>query len=558
MLHRRRGPSAAQDTGLRPPACPGARHRCWPLAAPARRGSSPPSLRPAAAGGQLSQRRRAPALQGGLQHGGLPRQLQRQGGLPAQPPRRRPGLRLPVADPRRAGPPHQPAAPERSLVLLKPTGQVPHEGGIRFAAELARGRTSFATGSPPGRATMSAAAPRLKSLRVYPARADPAGRRSRGRSFGSRPSSTTARRATSPDRPPSTSAIRRWPRSPPTGLVRARRPGELTVAVRYLRGRGVSRLPSSPTGPASSGEARRRSTRSTPCLRQAPERCGSTPRRRPPIRSSSAAPISTPSAACPTADEARALPGRPRPGQAVQADRPPARPPRVRRLLGPEVGRPAPERREDDGRKGVWVFQRWLRDQIAGDVPLDEMVRRIVAARGSTWTNPAVELPPDQPRPDDRGRDRRPGLPGHPPPVRPLPQPPVRRSGPRTTITAWPPTSRNVERKEINNLRRDKLDKHEINGDEVIYLAGSPPAWSSPGPAPRWRPTPLHGRPRRPEATSRRARRPGRLADPGQPPVRPEPGQPRLVPPDGPGDRRAGRRLPRLESAVRTLPCSTR
>ena len=40
------------------------------------------------------------------------------------------------------------------------------------------------------------------------------------------------------------------------------------------------------------------------------------------------------------------------------------------------------------GSKGVWVFQRWLRDQLAADVPLEEMVRRIVAARGSTWTNP--------------------------------------------------------------------------------------------------------------------------------------------------------------------------
>ena len=30
-----------------------------------------------------------------------------------------------------------------------------------------------------------------------------------------------------------------------------------------------------------------------------------------------------------------------------------------------------------------------------------------------------------------------------------------------------------VKRKDIDNNRRDKLDKHEINGDEVIYLAGS-------------------------------------------------------------------------------------
>ena len=34
------------------------------------------------------------------------------------------------------------------------------------------------------------------------------------------------------------------------------------------------------------------------------------------------------------------------------------------------------------------------------------------------------------------------------------------------------------QRKEINNDRRDNLDKHEINGDEVIYVAG--PAGMAP------------------------------------------------------------------------------
>jgi hypothetical protein len=31
-----------------------------------------------------------------------------------------------------------------------------------------------------------------------------------------------------------------------------------------------------------------------------------------------------------------------------------------------------------------------------------------------------------------------------------------------------------VARKELNNVRKDNLDKHEINGDEFIYLEGSP------------------------------------------------------------------------------------
>jgi hypothetical protein len=32
----------------------------------------------------------------------------------------------------------------------------------------------------------------------------------------------------------------------------------------------------------------------------------------------------------------------------------------------------------------------------------------------------------------------------------------------------------NIARKQINNVRRDRLDLHEINGDEVVYLQGDP------------------------------------------------------------------------------------
>src|SRR5262249_60947833 len=34
----------------------------------------------------------------------------------------------------------------------------------------------------------------------------------------------------------------------------------------------------------------------------------------------------------------------------------------------------------------------------------------------------------------------------------------------------------NVRQKDVNNVRRDDLDKHEINGDEIIFLEGRPTA----------------------------------------------------------------------------------
>ena len=57
----------------------------------------------------------------------------------------------------------------------------------------------------------------------------------------------------------------------------------------------------------------------------------------------------------------------------------------------------------------------------------------------------------------------------------------------------------NIGRKESNNVRRDRLDKHEINGDEIILPDGPHPRWSSPGPGPTFG---------RRSCTDRRARKP--------------------------------------------------
>ena len=75
----------------------------------------PCEFRRTEAASQLPHRHRPVALEGRLQHGGVPRQSQRQGGLQAEPARRRPVLRLPVADPR----PVRPAAqPDRAGIEL--------------------------------------------------------------------------------------------------------------------------------------------------------------------------------------------------------------------------------------------------------------------------------------------------------------------------------------------------------------------------------------------------------------------------------------------------------
>ena len=58
-------------------------------------------------------------------------------------------------------------APESSLVVLKPTGAIPHEGGPRFARDSIEARTLLgwiAAGATDDRAS----APRIKELRVSP------------------------------------------------------------------------------------------------------------------------------------------------------------------------------------------------------------------------------------------------------------------------------------------------------------------------------------------------------------------------------------------------------
>ena len=125
------------------------------------------------------------------------------------------------------------------------------------------------------------------------------------------------------------------------------------------------------------------------------------------------------------------------------------------------------------GTKGVWVFQRWLRDELAADVPLDQMVRQIVARAGLDLAESPVELPPHEPRPDDGRRDRGAGLPGYSAPVRQVPQSPVRRLDARRLLRSGRLLCQRVAQGS-NNLRREDLDKHEINGDEFVYLSGRP------------------------------------------------------------------------------------
>jgi hypothetical protein len=125
------------------------------------------------------------------------------------------------------------------------------------------------------------------------------------------------------------------------------------------------------------------------------------------------------------------------------------------------------------GAKGVWVFQRWLRDRVAADAPLDDFARRLITASGSTWSEPAASFFRTNRDPMTAAETVGQVFLG------------VRLQCARChnhPFDVWTQDDyyglaayfANVQSKQLANVRKDRLDKHEVNGDEIIYVSGDP------------------------------------------------------------------------------------
>jgi hypothetical protein len=358
-----------------------------------------------------------------------------------------------------------------SLIVLKPTGRLPHEGGLRFEPGSVEARALLGW-IEAGATDDRASAPRVVRLRAFPEHrlnAFPGLTQQLAvtAEFSDGTRRDVTRQVAFDVNDPTKVSVG------PDGLVASKGPGETTVAVRYLTGRAVSRLAFLPDRP---GFVARPVPLDNPVDRHV-------------FAKLNALKI-TP--ADPTPDlvflrraylDAIGIPPTPEEARAFLADPDPARRSKVvdRLLTRPEFAdfwalKWADLLRNEEktmGDKGVWVFQRWLRDQIAADVPLDEFARRIVSAKGSTYLNPPASFYRTNRDPQTAAETVGQVFLG------------VRLQCARChnhPFDVWTQDDYyglaayfgNVGRKILDPDRKDSFDKHEINGDVIIHLAGRP------------------------------------------------------------------------------------
>jgi hypothetical protein len=365
-----------------------------------------------------------------------------------------------------------PNRPEASLLLAKPAGQMAHEGGVRFKPGdvpyemlkrwIQEGAIDDRNSGPrlislkvtPDQLWQDSAQPRKASLKATAEWSD-----------GSKSDVTALAGFDIAD--PSGAAIT------PDGLFTSDRPGEWVVAVRYLGQNVVSRLVFLESdanfvwaNPAVRTEFDRavfdklRKLRRNPTAEASPE----TLFRRVHLDLLGV---------LPTAEEVRTW----------LAD---IRLDRYERLVDQLLDRPEFAefwalkwsdllRNEPKvmGPKGNRQFYRWLRDRIAADEPMDRFARELITTTGSTWADPASAFHRTNRDPETAAETFAQVFLGyrfqcakchnH-----------VSDVWTQDDYYGLAATFANLRRKDINNVRRDRFDKHEVNGDVVVYFQGNP------------------------------------------------------------------------------------
>ena len=359
--------------------------------------------------------------------------------------------------------------PDKSLVLLKPTMQLAHDGGLRFkpgSREHRILRNWIDQGTPPD----SASTPTLVNLEVTPAE--------RVMSDPEQSVQITAHAVFSDGSRRDVSALAVYEQSTvlaaisPDGLVRREKTGETTVIVRYLHLQQPVRLafiPARPdfkwTGPPPANYIDEHVFTKLRSIRV------------------------NPSGACTDAEFLRRayldlLGILPTPDEVKMflAD---ASPERRARLTNALLQRSEfadawalkwadllklEERTLD--RKGAQAFHRWIRQSFAGNKPLDVFARELISARGSTYANPPANYYRANRDAVSRAETTAQVFLGTRLNCAQCHNHPFDRWT-QEDYYSWAAVFGGVEYKVLQNLRRDNNDSHEFVGEQIVFHSGT-------------------------------------------------------------------------------------
>jgi hypothetical protein len=357
--------------------------------------------------------------------------------------------------------------PDASLMLLKPTGQMPHEGGIRFrrdSREYAILRRWIENRVPPD----SASTPSLVGLEVSPSQKVLIEPEDHVRINATAVFSDGSKR--------DVSSLAVYEQSvemagiSPDGLVRRQRDGETTVIVRYLHLQQPVRLAFIPARPQFQWSA--------------PSPANYIDRH---VQAKLRTLRINPSGPCTDGEFLRRayldlLGILPTPEEAQEFVSDPSSDKRAR-LVDQLLARPEyadhwalkwsdllkNEERALD-RKGVQSFHRWIRQSIADNKPLDDFVRELVSARGSTYSNPAANYYRANRDAVTRGEATAQLFLGVRLQCAQCHNHPFDRWT-QDDYYGWADVFSRVDYKVLENRRRDTNDSHEFVGEQIVYEA---------------------------------------------------------------------------------------
>jgi hypothetical protein len=361
-----------------------------------------------------------------------------------------------------------PFDPDQSLLLLKPTAQVAHQGGRRFredSAEYRILREWIAAGMPAD----PPSAPELAHLEVTPLEqvvVEPADqvqlKAEAVFSDGARRDVTSV-------------AVYEAASSnvliDHDGLVQRQAMGETTVLVRYLHEQvpvRIAFIPARPdfawTGPEPANYIDRHVFDKLSSMRMNPSELASDAVF---LRRAFLDALGI----LPTAEEARAFVADPRPDKRA-------------RLIDAILERPEfadwwalkwsdllrnEEKVLDE--KGVQTFHHWIRRSIADRKPLDQFVRELITARGSTYSNPPANFYRANRDPVTRAEAAAQLFLGVRLQCAKCHNHPFDRWT-QGDYYRWAGFFARVQYKIVENRRQDQNDGHEFDGEQIVWMAG--------------------------------------------------------------------------------------